>query len=283
MTKYLEDCCVRMRMNTWRQKLFVFRSFASFLLNVDYPADAITTRQVTDFLNSRAAKAGKKAANRDLRDLKALYNWAINQELFSGRNPAKSILKFPEDPYIAYVPPAEDLAAVRLAATPDQLDFIEVIYHALARKVEATRLTWEDVNFEQRCWLRLYTRKRRGGQLEPQYKPLNKTLYNVLHARWRQRDKQTPHIFQFGPYELRRMMPNLCKKAKVKPFGFHSIRHYVASLVNDSGKATTKQIQGLLGHKRQTTTELYLHTLGDSLHAAAQILDLDQPLKGAKQ
>ncbi|MBW1788399.1 MAG: hypothetical protein JRK53_17545 [Deltaproteobacteria bacterium] len=34
-----------------------------------------------------------------------------------------------------------------------------------------------------------------------------------------------------------------------------------------------KQIQGLLGHKRQSTTEEYLHFIGSALYAAAEILD----------
>jgi len=45
------------------------------------------------------------------------------------------------------------------------------------------------------------------------------------------------------------------------------------SVINDSKKAGMKQIQGLLGHKRQSTTEEYLHFIGSALYAAAEILD----------
>lgn len=274
-TMYLNDCQARLRKNTWRQKRFVYQSFISFLGDGSSAATSVTTRQISEFLNARAARDGNKAANRDLRDLKALYNWGIDREIFDVRNPCKKIPKFPEEPYIPYVPPAEDIAAVRMAAGQDERDFIEVVYHALARRIEVVRLTWEDVNFEQR-WIRLFTRKRRGGQLDPVYKPINKTLYNVLYSRWQRRNKTIPYVFKFNSLELRHMMSRLCKKAKVKPFGFHAIRHHVASVVNDSGKATTKQIQGLLGHKRQATTEIYLHTIGVSLHAAAGILDWEE-------
>ncbi len=34
-----------------------------------------------------------------------------------------------------------------------------------------------------------------------------------------------------------------------------------------------KQIQGLLGHKRQSTIEEYLHFIGSALYDAAEILD----------
>ena len=70
------------------------------------------------------------------------------------------------------------------------------------------------------------------------------------------------------------MMASLCRKAGVKAFGFHAIRHHVASVVNDSGKASMKQIQILLRHKRQSTTETYLHVMGEGIRDAISILDV---------
>jgi len=68
-------------------------------------------------------------------------------------------------------------------------------------------------------------------------------------------------------------MRNLCKKAGVRAFGFHAIRHHVASILLDSGKATLGQIQQFLRHKRKTTTEIYLHNMGNDLVAVAEVLD----------
>jgi integrase len=157
-------------------------------------------------------------------------------------------------------------------ANRDEQDFIECIYHLLARKSEIVRPTWEDVNFEER-WGRLYTRKRRGGDLQADYLPMNKTLYRVLRHRWERRDKTTPYVFQFGANKIGYMMERLCKRAGVKRFGFHAIRHHVASILNDPKKASMKQIQKLLRHLRQTTTETYLHEIEGSLHKAISILD----------
>jgi integrase len=69
------------------------------------------------------------------------------------------------------------------------------------------------------------------------------------------------------------MMEELCNRAKTKPFGFHAIRHHVSSVLNDSGKASMKQIQKLLRHRRQSTTENYLHSIEGSLYQAARILN----------
>ena len=268
--EYIAYCQPRLQKNTWRQKHFVYKSFLEFLEG-DRPVNEITTKQITDYLNYRASKDGGKSANRDLREIKALFNWGIDQEIIDIRNPCRKMENFPEDPYIPYVPPSEDIDKLRMAANPDERDFIEVLYHTAARRIEATRLTWNDVNFEQ-LWIRLYTRKRRGGQLEPDYVPMNKTLYGFLYSRWKRRDKSNPHVFQFIEKEIDQMMPNLCAKAGIKPFGFHAIRHYVSSLMNDAGKGI-KQIQRILRHKRQSTTEKYLHTIDAALYDAVEALE----------
>jgi integrase len=68
-------------------------------------------------------------------------------------------------------------------------------------------------------------------------------------------------------------MLRLCKKAGVKHFGFHALRHLGASLINESGQVTMKQIQLLLRHKKQSTTEKYLHILEKGLPEAINLLD----------
>jgi integrase len=270
-TEYLTFCHARMQKNTWRQKIKVHRDFLKFS-GKDMLADKIAPIFIERYLNGRVRSAGNKSANRDLREIKALYNWAIAKEIVFIRNPTRSIEPFPEEPYIPYIPPLEDINRVKLAADRDARDFLEILFHLAARKSEVARLIWEDVNFEQR-WVRLYTRKRKGGEMEIDYLEPNESLYEILKDRYDKRDKSTPNIFSFTEKQLRNMMSELCQKTRVRPFGFHAIRHYVASVINDSGKASMKQIQGVLRHKRQSTTEKYLHVIDKGVAQALRILD----------
>lgn len=76
-------------------------------------------------------------------------------------------------------------------------------------------------------------------------------------------------------------MKRLCKKTGVKRFGFHAIRHHVASILADSGKASLSQIQKMLQHRRRTTTDNYIKTLDPHLRQVADVLENESAkLKG---
>ena len=270
-TAYLEHCKPRLRHNTVRQKAHVYRSMIAFM-GGDVSAKGVTPKTFSDYLNYIAAEKNNTTSNRHRRDLAALFAWGIRQAAYEGRHPLIGIDPLPEDPAIRYIPPAADIAAVRLVARGDERDFIECIYHLAARRGEVTRMTWEDVNFEN--WaVRLWTRKRRGGTLEADFVPMNDTLYDVLKNRWKRRDASDQRVFRFDSKKLRTMMAGLCKRAGVKAFGFHAIRHHVASILNDSGKASMRQLQTILRHRRQATTEVYLHTVDHDIRRVAKILN----------
>ncbi|MDO9071153.1 MAG: hypothetical protein Q7V36_06515, partial [Deltaproteobacteria bacterium] len=61
-----------------------------------------------------------------------------------------------------YIPPAGDIDKVLALANPDPQDYLWTIRDTLARVSEVNRLTWDDVNLEQR-YVVLYNRKKRGG------------------------------------------------------------------------------------------------------------------------
>ena len=72
---------------------------------------------------------------------------------------------------------------------------------------------------------------------------------------------------------------NVCvTKAKVKPFGFHGIRHLTASILYQKGY-TLSIIQTILRHASPNTTARYIHSLGLEETRGA----LEKGLKGPAQ
>ena len=288
-TMYLDDCELRMQHNTYRAKRFCYRRFLAHL-GADMAVDRITKKGVSDFLQQRAQKDGNTASNRDRKDLASLFHWASRKDLTTA-DPTRGLENYPETRSLRYVPPIQDIAAVRLVAKGDESDLIETLYFTAARLGEVARyrpdsgakaITWDDVNFEK-GWIRLWTRKRRGGELEEDRLPLSPSLKALLERRWKglgraslAQDQKitTPlhYVFKFQEKELRGLMARLCGLAKVTPFTFHGIRHHVLSVLNDSGKLSLKQVQLWARHKRQATTEIYLRSMR-GLEEAVAVLE----------
>ena len=123
--------------------------------------------------------------------------------------------------------------------------------------------------------IRLGTRKRGGGSLEYDWLPMTGELFEAL--RWWQEHRTFPrhtHVFvceqeggfcaeQYGkPFKERmHFMRTLCERARVRPFGFHAIRHLTASILYRLGQPVSV-IQAILRHKSPNTTALYLKSLG---------------------
>ena len=277
--EYLEECTARMRPNTVREKYSHLTDLGSFLGN-DCPVTDINQPLAARFIKTMQKKKGNKAANRYLRNLKACWNW---NKIRLGNNPWAAIQFYPEEDFVKYVPPPEDISAVLLVAEPWRRDVLEVILKTGARLGEVLGLQWEDVSFERRA-VRLWTRKRKGGNRQARVLWMSDKLLETLQRLWERRDRRSPYVFtnpltgtryKKNQNSMRFFMPRLCKKAGVKEFGFHALRHYVSMRLLDSKKASLGDIQRFLGHQRATTTDLYLRALSPDLKHLAEVLDGD--------
>ncbi len=245
----------------------------------------IYPEMVESYLLKRAKETSPYTANKELRYLRALFNFGLQPEKgWILKNPTQGIKFLPVEKRIKYVPPKEDVLRVILAADPDTQDYLWTIALTMGRMSEINRLTWQDVNLEER-YVVLYTRKKRGGHLTPRKVPMSERLYQILSRRYANRDKRKPWVFWHrywdrknkewveGPYkERKKIMKNLCRKAGVRYFRFHALRHFGASIL-DQGKAPIGAIQRILGHENRSTTEIYLHSIGEAEREAMKILD----------
>ena len=244
----------------------------------------ITRNMIETFLLFRS-RVSNCTANKELVALRSLFNFGIKKDWIKN-NPTKGIAFLPIEKKVKYVPPKEDVLKVIMAAKPDDQDYLYCMKETLGRMGEINRLTWDDVDLRNRSVV-LYTRKKKGGHLTPRIIPMTNKLYEILMRRYEKRDKTKPWVFWQtywkrktgekieGPYiDRKRFMKRLCKKAGVKHFTFHALRHFGASVL-DSKNVNIGSIQRILGHENRTTTEIYLHSFGVSEREAMDILDLE--------
>lgn len=109
----------------------------------------ISTDMIETYLLKRSKKTSSYTANKELRYLRALFNFAMERKRgWISENPTQGIEFLPAEKPIKYVPPKQDVLAVILAADPDTQDYLWTIALTMGRMSEINRLTWQDVNRE---------------------------------------------------------------------------------------------------------------------------------------
>jgi integrase len=233
----------------------------------------ITIELITQLRDDRS-KISNQTANKELRYLRSFFNWGIAKGYIHD-NPARRVEMMRVEKRDIYVPSMEDINKVFEVATTDQKDYLWCLRDTFARSREINNLQWQDINFDKKT-ITLYTRKKKHGTRTPREIPLTGSLYQVLSNRFETRNEKIPWVFwhtyfskhagkkTIGPYKDRKkFMRSLCKKAGVKYFRFHPLRHAGASFMESIG-IPISHIQELLGHENRKTTEGYIHTLGSN-------------------
>ena len=228
-------------------------------------------------------KISAYTANKDLRYLRATFNYAVKHSMIK-LNPTEGLNFFPVEKNVKFVPTIDDINKVIAVADADTQDYLWTIRETMARVSEINQLLWEDVSLQERFVI-LYTRKKRGGHKTPRKVPMTQKLHQVLKNRYEKRDPDKPWVFWHrywsrrngcfieGPFgDRKKVMKRLCKKAGVRYFRFHPIRHSGASIM-DVNNVPIGAIQRILGHENRKTTEIYLHSIGDLEREAITVFE----------
>ena len=282
---YLDYCELKFVPKTYKYKAYVFKKF---LREIGNPIiDDITPHMIHNYLKTRPSKHNY---NVHRKELSALFSYAVDKLESLNFNPVKKLDKMPHTPRQKQPPTEQQILKLIMAADPEnELSLIQVLLQTLGRIDEVLRLTWQDVNFEKQT-VTLWTRKRKDGAYEADEIPMNQDLYSVLWDLWQKR-KQNQWVFfnektgtrynkrpkMMRSLCIRAFAPNLKGKDKAKyegpVFGFHDIRHFMASFLADRKKQSTKTVQKLLRHKHHRTTEIYLHSIDEQVREAMRLVE----------
>ncbi len=277
--EYLDFAKQRFVKSTYEEKVRTMRR----LLKAIPPAtlvEDLTTPMALRFLQAEAKNRSGYAANKDRKNVVAAWNWARKYlgQFPAIQNPFLVVDRFAEERSPRYVPPESDFWAVYEVAEGQDKVILLTLLHLAARRGEIFRLKWADVSFHD-SRIRLWTKKRTGGNRESDWLPMTSELKAALLGWWEDRlYKRSEYVFTQldkgqtgGNFKGHRpgerfffrahFLPKLCEKAGVPRFGFHSIRHLTASILYHAGYPVSV-IQSVLRHKSPQTTTMYLKSLG---------------------
>lgn len=245
------------------EKHTVFAAFGKHI-GPERTVRSITYGEVERFLLGIAKDKSGSRANRYRCHIVAAYAWGMKALRLPGPNPWV-VEKFKAVKSARQVPTLDEFWKVYEAAAPDPQwqRLLLTLLHTAARINEALCLTWDDVDFANGK-VRLWTSKRSGGR-ECNLLPMTDELAATLKEQRRFVELRSDYVFINGDtqtryYDLHRGMNALCKRAGVRWFGFHGIRHLSASVLDNAG-LPLRVIQGMLRHKNSATTSRYLHEL----------------------
>src|SRR5512136_1118464 len=261
-SEYMEFSTNKHSNQTYKEKRGVFQRL---FVDVDptLPIEQLMRGQVLKHLQKENQKRSGYAANKDRKNLIAAWNWGIKYMELPSMNPFQ-VDKFPEVRSPRYIPPERDFWAGYDHAKGQDKVMLLAFLHLAARRSEIFQLRWEDIDFNVGV-VKLWTCKRMGGNWECDGLPMTEDLLAALQQH--REESQGAWVFKDPetglPYSARRRwMPQACKRAGVKPFGVHAIRHLSSSVLAQHNVPMV-QIQGVLRHKNLATTERYIKRLSD--------------------
>lgn len=282
----------------YSEKKFVFETFAEKKLafkllfafdEVDpgLSVELLKPLPLLNHLHDQEQKRSGNAANKQRKNLRAAWQWGVRFMGLPSSNPFSAVFKFAEERDERYVPPLDDFwkaydAVDTVSPTEEHQDRLMLLSYLQtgARRDELFRLRWRDVDFEGKR-IRLFWRKNAIGQWEEAWLPITDELIDMLRVHQKVTGLQMFVFLNFNnsknskdwvSFEYRQhWLGNLCRRAGVKAFGFHGIRHLFASILADDNRPLV-EIQHMLRHKSISTTQRYIHQLEKGSRAVLEAL-----------
>jgi len=271
MDKYMEEHSIPNKVSHDRDKrslLHLMPFFGDLLIS------EITPMRINEYKVTRRLEGATPATiNRELALMKHAYSIAIREWEWIQENPVKKVnMEKENNKRDRWLLPDEEKKL--LEASPEWLK--EIIIFALntgMRLGEILSLRWNSVDMKRKTVVVL-----RSKNNEKRTIPLNEKALGVLKKRLEHSQlAKVDLVFYSNSYKeydysnLEKAFRKAVKKAEIKDFRFHDLRHCFATKLIQSGVDLYK-VQLLLGHKTPLMTQRYAHHYPESLREAVEIL-----------
>jgi integrase len=228
----------------------------------------ITPKSIEEYKAQRLQYVRPATVNRELALLKHMYTKAIEWGYVKD-NPAKAVRLLREPPgRVRYLTP-DELLRLLDACAPHVKPIVLMAVHTGMRVRESLTLTWPQVDMRRRILTLAKTKNQ-----ERRVIPLNDQAIEVLRSLPRHVESSSVFYDQDGrPYQrIVKGFRHACKRAGIRDFRCHDIRHTFASHLVMRG-VPLRTVQELLGHKTGQMTLRYTHLSTPHLQEAVSIVE----------
>lgn len=262
----------------WAERQRSFRSKQGFVKQLAETFGALPLRRFNSMLieqyqTDRLQKGNKPATvNRFIATLKHMFTKAIDWNMVEDealKKIRKIKLLAENNRRLRYLSKEECQALIN-ACDKHLKPIVITALNTGMRKGEILSLKWDNVDLKHGFILLDITKNGERREI-----PINGTLKAVLQGIIRRLD--IPHVFfdpaTGKPYQnVKRSFNSACRRAGIRDFRFHDLRHCFASHLVMAGVDLTT-IKELLGHKTLTMTLRYAHLAPSHKVKAVDMLD----------
>jgi integrase len=272
---------------SYSRDVYFMRIIATFF-GENHIVQEIIPKHIEDFKNflRNERKVKNSTINKYLMVLSKMFNLGIDNELLS-KNPVSKVSKLREDNHkIRYLTSDEEKRLfAEIEREYDVLDkytrqrkivqpylylkpIVTVALQTGMRRGEILNLQWNNIDFEQNFIELLETKSGKSRKI-----PLSKILKDMLSKM----SKNNNYVFvnpkTQKPYTtIQKSFTTIVKKANIKNFRFHDLRHTVATRLVEKG-VDLVVVQEIMGHSKIETTMRYAHPVPERKKQAILLLN----------
>lgn len=242
--------------------------------------DELTPFDVQKWHNKLVTKHGGPTANRSLQLLRTLYNFGDKWQLIQCRNPARAVVKFPEQPRERFVQDEEMpilLSAIERLAPPKLKEIFKLCLFTSGRIQNVCSMRWADINWNSLTWTieggktkkAAYRHKTNATHVIP----LVPEAVEILRAQFARRVDNCEWVFPArcgsrghisNPYDAWHRVISAAGIADLRP---HDLRRTHATTQAANGNNIVV-IARTLGHKDLKSTSIYTKCSLDTVRLA---------------
>lgn len=214
-----------------------------------------------DTPTGKNTKLNPATVNRYFSTLSGAFRFACKNLRWIDENPCANLLKLKSKPKTRrMLAEGEDirlLEACRQSQSPYLYCIVLIAITTGARKSEILNLDWDSINFDNRI---AHIKDSKNGQ--PRRVGLVESVVQELKKIYASRDVKKPLVFAsktaFGKIDIKKAWHTALKRANIKDFVFHGLRHHFCSVGGELG-ASGMQLRIQLGHSSSRMTDHYSH------------------------
>lgn len=204
--------------------------------------------------------AGNYTGNHCIVLLRTIYNYAIKEERYDGKNPANAVKLNKKEARVRYLEHAElkrFMEALETYNNETARDVILMLLYTGVRKTNVFEMRWCDIDMDAKIWKIPQTKTDKNvtiALVEPAIELLKRRQLNA-DSEWvfSSAYSQSGHIV-----EIKRAFATIIKKANITNFRVHDLRHTLGTYLVANG-ADAFMVKRALTHKSLQSTQIYVN------------------------